>query len=198
MHRSFIKVSLLLAGIHLLFWTGCDGRTEATQPAGLAPGDHTFQISTGGLQREYVVHVPVQYHDDTPVAVVMMFHGGGGAAQNAMEQTGWDDKAEQEGFLAVFPQGSRPSPSLPASFSNNPQTWNDGSGREALGAVRRNADDVAFVTALLDDLTARFNVDEGRIYAAGFSNGASMVFRVGRTISARIAAIACVAGTDWL
>jgi polyhydroxybutyrate depolymerase len=57
--------------------------------------------------------------------------------------------------------------------------------------------DVAFVSALLADLKARFRVDEGRIYATGFSNGASMVFRVARELSPVFAAAAPVAGADW-
>ncbi|MCI0749804.1 MAG: hypothetical protein L0Y32_04575, partial [Nevskiales bacterium] len=52
--------------------------------------------------------------------------------------------------------------------------------------------------AMLDDLSARFTVDPRRIYATGFSNGASMTFRVGIDLSARIAAIAPFAGSLWL
>jgi polyhydroxybutyrate depolymerase len=59
-------------------------------------------------------------------------------------------------------------------------------------------DDVGFVNALLDDLEARFKVDQQRIYVTGLSNGASMAFRVGRELSERIAALAPVAGSDWL
>ena len=41
-------------------------------------------------------------------------------------------------------------------------------------------------------------MDERRIYATGFSNGASMTFRVARELSDVIAAAAPVAGGDWL
>lgn len=51
---------------------------------------------------------------------------------------------------------------------------------------------------MLDDLIARFAIDRRRIYATGFSNGASMTFRAGVELSARIAAIAPFAGTLWL
>jgi len=177
---------------------GCSDPNKLDDSNSVTPDDYTFQINAGGLNREYIVHVPPLYKEDRPVAVVIMFHGGGGTAQGAMTETGWCEKADQEGFLAVFPEGSSPDPENPASFSNNPQTWNDGSGRENVGAIQRNVDDVGFVAALIDDIAARFNVDRNRIYAAGFSNGGAMVFRIGRELSNSLAAIACVASTDWL
>lgn len=192
------KAISLVTGILFLSWTGCSNNANLEQPSGITPGDYTFQISAGSLDRKYVVHVPALYSEDCPTAVVIMFHGGGGTAQDVMTETGWDEKADRAGFLAVFPEGSRNDPENPASFSNNPQTWNDGSARENLGAVQRNVDDVEFVAALLVDITVRFNVDQNRIFAAGFSNGAAMVFRIGRELSNSLAAIACVASTDWL
>ncbi|MBF0476058.1 MAG: hypothetical protein HQK59_09535, partial [Deltaproteobacteria bacterium] len=111
---------------------------------------------------------------------------------------GLSGKADQEKFLAVFPEGSRPNPLIRARFMGNPQTWNDGSNRSNVGATQRKVDDVGFVNALIDDLISRFRVDEHRIYATGFSNGASMVFRLGRELSRRLAAIAPVAGSDWM
>jgi polyhydroxybutyrate depolymerase len=127
-----------------------------------------------------------------------MFHGGGGTARAVMRETGWSAKADRENFIVVFPEGTRPNPSRRARFIGNPQTWNDGSKRPNLWAVRRKIDDVSFVNALIDDVIIRFNVDERRMYASGFSNGASMTFRVGRELSERFAAIAPVAGSDWL
>jgi polyhydroxybutyrate depolymerase len=115
-----------------------------------------------------------------------------------MRETGWSAKADRENFIVVFPEGTRPNPSRRARFIGNPQTWNDGSKRPNLWAVRRKINDVSFVNALIDDVIVRLNVDERRIYASGFSNGASMTFRVGRELSGRFAAIAPVAGSDWL
>jgi polyhydroxybutyrate depolymerase len=54
------------------------------------------------------------------------------------------------------------------------------------------------VNALLDEVMARYPVDRHRMYATGFSNGASMAFRVGRELAGRIAAIAPASGSDWL
>jgi polyhydroxybutyrate depolymerase len=57
---------------------------------------------------------------------------------------------------------------------------------------------VGFVNAILGDLSSRLRVDEKRIFVTGFSNGASMTFRVGVELSRRVAAIAPVSGHFWL
>jgi len=162
----------------------------------LSAGPHTFQVSVNGANRRYVIHIPRTYNPAGNWPVVVVFHGAGGTARSAMRD-GWTASADEENFLAVFPEGTSPHPSRPGRFLHNPQTWNDGSGRLNIGAVERNVDDVGFVRALLDDLAARFALDRQRIFVTGFSNGASMSFRIGRELSDRVAAIAPVAGADW-
>ncbi len=190
---------LFLVGI--LFGHGCatgtPGQEKPILPQGLTPGDHRFTITVDRLQRSYVVHVPESSDKKKCLPVVIMFHGGGGSAKSAMWKTGWAKKAGQEKFLAVFPEGTRADPSKPARFFVNPQTWNDGSNRNNVGAVKRKSADVDFVRKMIDDLSIRLKVDKRRIYATGFSNGASMAFQVGRKFSRKFAAIAPVAGNDW-
>ena len=162
------------------------------------PGNHTIVLKAddhpklGERDRRYIVHVPVTYDGKRLMPVVIMLHGGGGTARNAMVETGWSTKAERAGFLAVFPEGTAPDASKPARFFGNPQTWNDGSGRFYSG--ENKIDDGAFMSLLMDDLMARLTVDDRRIYVTGFSNGASMAFRLGVELGDRIAAIAPVSG----
>lgn len=185
-----------------LFLCGFAG-TGSTQEEGLSvrnssPRNRVLSITVNGSERHYVVHVPKGYDPKRHWPAVIMFHGGGGTAKAVMWDTGWTEKADKEGFLAVFPDGTARDPSRPANFRANPQTWNDGSKRLNVGAAKRNIADVKFVSAMLDDLKARFSVDKLRVYATGFSNGASMTFRVARELSSVIAAAAPVAGVDWL
>ncbi len=184
----------------LLFLCGCHvssaGTEERATVQSMATGTHLFAVTVKGVERRYFLHVPPAYDPAKKWPVVVMFHGGGGTAKAAMWETGWAEKADKEGFLAVFPEGTPPDASRPARFRDNPQTWNDGSGRP--GAARLEVADVEFVSLMLSDLKARFSVDERRIYATGFSNGASMTFRVARELSRVLAAAAPVAGADWL
>lgn len=188
-----LATTILLAGA-----TGIPVQAAAPKPTTMHPGDNTVQLTFDGLARRYIVHVPPGYDGKNALPVVIMFHGGGGKARGAMSETGWSAKADRENFLAVYPEGVARDPARHASFARNPQTWNDGSTRMALAAVQKNIDDVGFVNAMLDDLSTRLRVDPRRLYATGFSNGASMAFRTGRELAARLAAIAPVAGSDWL
>ena len=183
-----------------------DDSGKAERPAALSapdgqslgPGNHFLTLKLGTLNRRYLVHIPPGYTGKKPMPVVIMFHGGGGRAETALWDTGWGAKADKEGFLAVFPEGTPPDPTLPGNFNDNPQTWNDGSRRPTVGAAQRGVEDVKFTSGMLDDLKRRFNVDARRIYATGFSNGASMSFRLARELSSEFAAMAPVAGVDWL
>jgi polyhydroxybutyrate depolymerase len=174
----------------------------------LSPGEHARTIHVEGRKRAYIVHVPPQSrtlqparmpgHDDLSsrgLPLVFVFHGGGGTARLAILATGWSQKADEIGFFAVYPEALRPDPQRPPTFLRNPQFWNVGSG---LGyAEREGVDDVAFVRALLDELSASLAIDARRVYATGFSNGAALTFRLGMELSDRFAAIGPVAGNLW-
>jgi len=158
----------------------------------MTPGRHDFSIRAGGLDRAYFVWVPKGFDASKATPVVIMCHGGGGTGQAAMTETKWNDKADEAGFLAVFPEATRPDMSAPANFRTNGQTWNDGSGR-----FRKDVNDVEYIRLVIDDLIAKYPVDPKRIYVTGFSNGASMTFRLGVELSDKIAAIAPVSGALW-
>lgn len=131
-----------------------------------------------------------------PRPLVLMFHGAGATADIASRQSGWDAVADREGFWVAYPEGTARDPAAPPAFRLNPQAWNDGSGRGH--TARRNTDDLGFVVALLDRLAEELPVDAARVYATGFSNGASFAFRLGAEHPARIAAVAAVAGHCWV
>jgi polyhydroxybutyrate depolymerase len=191
-----IKTALFLGLAILPFClSGGTGKAGAVQPQSASFGDHHLQLRVGDLDRQYTVHIPPRYDGKTSLPVVIMLHGGGGTGKAADIETGWSSKADQAGFIAVFPEALSPDPSRPGSFARNPQLWNDGSDRFYPG--REAPDDVMFINALLDDLFARFTVDRRRIFVTGFSNGASLCFRLGGELSSRIAAIAPVAGSSW-
>jgi len=188
----------LLLGIVILL--GCmsagTGLAATTQANPASFGDQKFTIRVGGHDRAYIVHVPPGYDGKSSVPVVVMLHCGGGTGNAAAIETGWGVKADEVGFLAVFPDAMPPDPTNRSHFSRNPRLWNDGSDRFYPG--HNAVDDVGFLNAMLDDVLANFAVDQGRIFLTGFSNGASMSFRAGAELSNRIAAIAPVAGASWL
>jgi polyhydroxybutyrate depolymerase len=146
--------------------------------------DSTRTIDVDHRARTYLVHVPPSSDAHTPLPVVLVLHGGLSNAEAAVRFTGLNEKADQAGFLAVYPNGTG---RLPRAL-----TWNAGN---CCGyAEREGVDDVAFVRALLDDLATHFAVDRTRVYATGISNGGIMAYRLAAELSDRIAAIASISG----
>ena len=158
-------------------------------------GHKRLIVSSDGRDREFVLYVPPSYDKLKPVPLVVMLHGMGGTAMNSHKETAWSSKAETETFIVAYPEATRPDANSPPSLRNNPQAWNDGSGR--FHASEGKIDDISFIRSMLDCITADYDIDSKRIYVTGFSNGASMAFRVGADLTDRIAAIAPNAGACW-
>jgi polyhydroxybutyrate depolymerase len=154
-------------------------------------------IRHDGVDRRYLLHVPADLDAARPAPLVMMLHGAGGNADHVARAYGWRELADREGFIAVFPEGTRRGSTEAAeSAMTNPRLWNDGSGRGPAG--RRKVDDIGYLAAVLDDVARRCNVDADRVYCTGFSNGASMTFSAGVQLSDRFAAVAPISGHLWL
>ncbi len=151
----------------------------------LTPGDHTRTLKHDGRTRSYIVHIPPKYDSKQPTPLVLAFHGGGGNAQVMKRFYGLDDKADKEGFIVAYPNGT--------GRSENILTWNGGN---CCGyAQLNNVDDVGFVRAVLGDLAKVANIDSKRVFATGMSNGGILCYRLASELSDRIAAIAPVSGT---
>lgn len=139
-------------------------------------------IEVDGRLRSYYQHVPPSLPKDKPAALVIVFHGGGGEGQSTARLTKFNQLADKENFIAVYPNG----------VGNN---WND--GREdfaASQAHKENVDDVAFINSMIDAIAKDYKIDGKRIYATGISNGGIFSHYLGANLSKRIAAIAPVVG----
>jgi polyhydroxybutyrate depolymerase len=149
-----------------------------------AEGDAATQshpIEVGGFERTYRLHVPSQLDPTRAAPLMLVFHGGGGTPEQIERETRFSELADREGFVVAYPAGHR-------------RSWNDGRGSDAVAAQRDGVDDVAFVAALIDDVSALRRIDPKRIYATGISNGAMFSHQLAIRLSARVAAIAPVAG----
>jgi len=155
----------------------------AAEPLG--PGDHLRTLEVDGRSRSYYVHVPPKYDPRQPTPVVLAFHGAGTNAPIMALSSGLSIKANEAGFIAVYPNGT--------GKGNVMLIWNSGGYRGP--NHDKLPDDVAFVARLLDDLVGVVNVDRRRVFATGMSNGGMMCYRLACDLSERIAAIAPVAGT---
>lgn len=139
-----------------------------------------------GDARSYVVRVaPGLAQTGRKLPLVLVLHGGGGNAEITERMTGFTAKAENEGFIVVYPEGS-------SRFKDKLLTWNAG---HCCGyALDNKVDDVGFISALIDKLLRDYPVDPRRVYATGISNGGMMSHRLGIALPQKMAAIASVVG----
>ena len=171
--------------------------------AGLAydVGVNCRTVEHDGIDRRYIVYVP---HHPTPAAgapVVLMFHGSSGTGEQFLKISGWREQAERTGLVAVFPTGLRYRVTESGRRSTK---WNEFglAGKVDLDERPRGypedspmpADDVGFVDAIMADVGAQLPIDRHRVYASGFSNGASFTARLSLERSNRIAAAGYSAG----
>jgi len=136
------------------------------------PGGFTFE----GIDRTYTLYVPSSYTPGDHFPLLFALHGLTQTGNIMMQFTDFNTYADQYDFIVVYPDG----------VSNS---WNVGfSGGST-------ANDVGFLSALIDTLQVQYGIDLNRVYSTGFSNGGFMSYRLACELTDRIAAIASVAGT---
>jgi polyhydroxybutyrate depolymerase len=163
---------------------GC-GREPSVRPGTTA--DETIAtdpaIAAGQNSRAYRVHIPTSYAADDAYPVMLVFHGYGGGAADMESVTGFSALADEDQFIAVYPQGLTDIYGVPFWASS--------------GTIDLGIDEVQFTNNLLDILEADFCIDTTRIDATGFSNGGAMAGLLACQLSDRIAAFAPVSGNFY-
>jgi polyhydroxybutyrate depolymerase len=153
------------------------GREPAPCPGttSFATGDNRSELQQGANLRRYNVYVPSSVAPDVRVPLVLDFHGNGSSGAQEQGGSGWQQKADAEGFIAVFPEG----------IGNG---WNVGNccGR----ALSENIDDVGFARAIVEAVSEAACIDDKRVYATGISNGAGLAHRLACEAADVFAAIA--------
>jgi len=146
---------------------------------GVSERDFSGAILYGGIRRTYIVHVGSTCDARVPAPLVIVLHGGGGTGEGMVRLTRFNAVADGGGFIVVYPDGVE-------------RHWNDGRGVEWYRAHAADIDDVGFISALIDHLSGKLNIDASRVYATGISNGGMMSYRLACELSRKVAAIAAV------
>lgn len=138
-------------------------------------------ILHNGITREYKIYVPASYNSSSPVPLVFNLHG---YTSNYTEQEAYGNFrpiADTANFIIVHPNGTF-----------------DGSGNRYWNAFGFGADDIGFISLLIDHISADYAIDQNRIYSTGMSNGGFMSVELACVLSNRIAAVASVTGSMGL
>ncbi len=154
-----------------------------------------FMIFDGRI-RTYQLHIPPAYDGTQPVPLVIALHGHTGGWPELKIGAKLDQKADEEGFIVVYPNGHLAPPLLRFLLFINTlmptlhlwgHIWNCWD--------YCNIDDVGFIRALINRLESKLNINSSRIYITGMSGGGMMTYRLGADLSDIVAAIAPVAGS---
>lgn len=131
-------------------------------------GDRLLRITDGRSDAHPAPLVPAPL---VPAPLVIVLHGFTGSGAAMQRKTHFDALARRNGFVVAYPSGKA-------------RRWNHA------GQAR---DDVAYLSALIEDLVAQGRADPARIFLAGHSNGGAMALRMACDAPTLIAGIAVVA-----
>ena len=158
---SRIGIVLAIVAAPTALWVA---PTDAQQQCGssLSPGEQTINITHGGRNRSFLLHVPPSYIG-RPVPVVLDLHGLGSSSSQQAGLSGFRRKSDEEGFIVAWPQGVSSS-------------WN---GYGCCGtADSSNIDDIGFMRAVIARIASLGRINHSRVYVTGLSNGGFMSHRL--------------------
>ena len=183
--RYIARIAILIGGIMLSSLIGGFALRRFELRAA-TPGDTSGTLEIGGRTRTYTVHIPPGYDGKTAAPLVLVLHGATQSSRGAERMSGMSEKADKEGFLVVYPEGTGRIKDIP--------TWNSGA---CCGyAMENKVDDIAFLSTLIDKLGQNYAIDSKRVFATGISNGGMMSYRLGCDLADKVAAIAPVEGAQ--
>ena len=142
-----------------------------------APGVSSQQLTSGQRQRAYRLFVPPGYDGRVRLPLVLDLHGSGGNAAGQARTSGLETLSATERFLVATLEGE-----------NN--RWN-------VPVQDGRADDVAYVSDVIDHVAARVCTDPSRVYMTGFSGGGRMTSLAACRLGSRLAAVAPVSALRW-
>jgi polyhydroxybutyrate depolymerase len=178
--RSSLTYSLLIL-LTALLTVGCLRRDDDD-----SEGEKVYRfnesMTVDGRTRTYILNLPPNYYESSGLSLVIAMHGGGGEGSQFESTSLLTEKANEAGFVVVYPDGVRSDGALAA------RTWN--AGRCCDYARDENIDDVKFIGSLIDALVGKYKINAKKVYATGHSNGGMLSYRLACEVPGKIAAIA--------
>ncbi len=135
--------------------------------------DMTF----AGYDRYWLMHVPANLDATKKVPLVFVLHGITSRAKAIAAFSGFNELADEKGFIVCYPQGVG-------------RSW--GVDIPAGKAARKEIDDVAFVDTMLALLMQKYPIASDSIYSCGISNGGFMSVKLTCDRPGKFAGIAMV------
>jgi polyhydroxybutyrate depolymerase len=142
-------------------------------------GDRTVTLSIGTGPRSALVHHPDSAVAGAPLVVVL--HGESGSAKQARDDYGWNALADREGFVVAYPE------SVGNSWNLSP----DCCGQAHIDHLN----DLGFLHQLVSAIGKVDLIARNRVFAVGFSDGATLAYTWACSLPGELAGIGPVAGS---
>ena len=166
-----------------------DVSADSDAPAEAAPiveDVHPQDATAIVAARPYGLAVPSKYDASKPAPLIVLLHGYGASGEVQAAYLNLLPTADARGFFLAYPDGT-----LDKSGS---RFWN---ATDACCGDDKTIDDVGYIDAIIDDVSAKYHVDPKRVFLMGHSNGGFMSHRYACERASRVAAIVSLAGAMW-
>lgn len=160
----------------LLFLSACSLSTDAEHGGSI----EYRSLQVEGEERSFVLYRPKGV-ESTGAGLILAFHGWGMTGIGFQRNSELDRIAKEVGALIAYPD---------AASTHWAEDCDCVSADQTHGVA-----DTAFVSAMIDGLTAEFGLDSNRQFAVGFSQGGLFVQRLACQMAHRFDAIVEVAST---
>ncbi len=148
---------------------GAGGSGSMSSGCGKAPSiassnynnGHHIAITVGSMPREYILNVPTNYDNTHPYKFVIAYH----------ELNGNDDEMYKNKYYHLLPLSNDTTIFVAPNGQQNNANCTQASG---CGWPNPSDTDMKFADAVVAQIEQNFCVDTGRIFATGWSYGASM------------------------
>lgn len=167
---------LCLIGLVLILWQPTSGTRAQDGPI--------EKLTHDGLERTVYVHVPPTYSDEQAVPLVVVLHPFASSGKGIAALTGFDDAADVQGFIVAYPDSAD-------------LRWDDGRIGYSSPPGSEPVDDLGFIMALIDELSATYTIDQQQIYLVGSGNGSLMAYRLACEYPARFAKVVVASALLW-
>jgi polyhydroxybutyrate depolymerase len=154
--------------------------TDVVDP--IDPTLHTITIE--GMQpRTYYLHVPASYQPSQSVPLLLAFHSRTTDGKEILRTSQFVAWAAEMNFIVAAVNGA---------VSDGASSWN--AGNCCANATTYEENDVLLTSTIIDFVKSNYAVDQGRVWAAGHSNGGMLAYRLACDLYDKITAIAVVTG----
>jgi polyhydroxybutyrate depolymerase len=121
-------------------------------------------LTIDGEKRDFRVYIPKNMPEKP--TVIIAFHGNGGNKISMASSTKFDEVADKQGYLVVYPNA------IDKQWSNN-----------------NKAKDLKFVEQLVAHIKTKYKANNNKFFVMGMSNGGYFTHQIGQSQSQQIAGV---------